>query len=121
MLGIRRLILHCSTGHFVASAFLLLCFTTSVRAESNFSQYTGFADYFAANPRSDAGPGAVGKALLARHRPRFFLPEEHAGLISFYDDYIAQGTLVDGKGELVSENVTPEILNRHRNDPAAVR
>ncbi len=92
----------------------------AARADSSFSQYPGFADYFTANPRSDAVPGAVDKALLARHRPRFFLPEEHAGLISFYDDYIAQGTLVDGKGELVSENVTPEILNRYRDDTQAV-
>lgn len=90
------------------------------RADSNFSQYPGFADYFAANPRSDVMPGAVERALLARHRPRFFLPEGHAGLISFYDDYIAQGTLVDGKGEPVSHKVTPEMLNRHKQDPSAV-
>ncbi len=89
-------------------------------ADGNFSQYPGFAEFFAANPRSDMAASPAEQVLLRRHRPRFHLPAEHAGLISFYDDYIAQGTLVDGKGELVSENVTRDILNRYRNDIQAV-
>ena len=104
---------------FIA-VLVVLCLATGVRADSNFSQYPGFAEHFAANPRSDAPPSAADQALLDRHRPRFFLPRGHAGLISFYDDYVAQGVLTDGAGNVVSHKVTREILNQHRSDSGAV-
>ena len=106
--------------HTVLAVLVMLCLVAGARADSNFSQYPGFAEYFAANPRSDSPAGAADQALLHRHRPRFFLPRGHSGLISFYDDYIAQGVLTDGADEVVSRNVTREILNRHKRDSGAV-
>ena len=52
-----------------------------------------------------------------RHKPRFFLPAGHAGLISFYDDYIAHGVLFAADGTQISDAVTPHLLNRYKNDP----
>jgi hypothetical protein len=48
------------------------------------------------------------------------LPQDHPGLVDFYGDYIAQGTLHDGQGNLVSSSVTREMLNHHKGDPRAV-
>ena len=89
-------------------------------ASGNFSQYPGFADYFAGHPRSSVLPTADEQELLRRHRPHWMLPPGHAGAVDFYGDYIANGVLVDGKGAMVSSPVTPAILNAHRNDPGAV-
>ena len=83
----------------------------------NFSQMTGFAEHFAAFPPSAELPDERTQQLLERHRPRFHLPAGHAGLISFYDDYIAQGVLRAAGGTVISEAVTPELLNRHKHDP----
>jgi hypothetical protein len=88
--------------------------------KTNFSQYPGFAEYYSAHPPRDVLPSAAEQVLLARYRPRFFLPPNHAGLIDFYRDYIAQGRLVDGNAKLISIAVTPEILNAHKEDPAIV-
>ena len=88
--------------------------------EHNFSQYPGFEEYFAAHPAGEALPTAAEIALLRRFRPRFFLPKSHEGLVSFYDDFISRGILRDGEGRVISDRVTPEILNAHKNDPAAV-
>ncbi len=88
--------------------------------DTNFSQYPGFSDYFAANPPAATPAGAADRALLVRHRPRFYLPPGHAGLISFYDDYVAQGYLLDGDGARISGQVDRALLNRHKDDPRIV-
>ncbi|MGI9414467.1 MAG: hypothetical protein ACR2PM_12405 [Hyphomicrobiales bacterium] len=88
--------------------------------DANFSQFAGFADYFARNPPGADPPSAEDRALLTKHRPRFYLPADHAGLISFYDDYIAQGVLTSAGGEVISGKVSPALLNAHRHDPAVV-
>ena len=59
--------------------------------EGNFSQYPGFAAWYAANPPEDAPPDAAERALLERYRPRVFLPAGHVGPIDFYRDYVAEG------------------------------
>ena len=86
-------------------------------AETNFSQYPGFAEFFAANPPAGV-PNESDRALLRRHAPRFHLPAGHEGPIDFYRDYVAHGYLVTGDGERI-DRPTPEELNRHRDDPAA--
>lgn len=86
----------------------------------NFSQFPGFSEYFANNPPRTDPPNDAEKALLERHRPRFYLPRGHAGLISFYDDYIAQGVLKRADGPVISNSVTRLLLNRHKNDPGVV-
>ena len=88
--------------------------------EGNFSQHPGFAEWYAANPPSEAMPVPLERALLARYQPRLFIAEEQEPPLDFYRDYIAQGRLYDGDGELISAEVTPEILNAHKADPAAV-
>jgi len=86
----------------------------------NFSQYRGFAAYFAANPPRATLPSPDERALLVKYAPRFFLPPGHAGPISFYDDYIASGSLRSGDGRLVSERVTQSVLNANKTDSKAV-
>ena len=60
-------------------------------AQTNFSQYPGFAAYFAAHPPRDTLPTAAEQALLRKYRPRHLLAPNHPGLICFYADYIGQG------------------------------
>jgi len=86
----------------------------------NFSQHPGFAEWYAAHPPDEGLPSAAERALLARHRPRVFLPDGHAGPIDFYRDYIAQGRLYDGRGTLISDAVTRGILNAYKHDPRVV-
>jgi hypothetical protein len=47
------------------------------------------------------------------------LPAGHPGLVGFYADYIAQGALYDGTGQLVSTAVTRDLLNAYKTDPRA--
>lgn len=86
----------------------------------SFSQYPGFAEYFAAHPPGRTVPGRADQALLQRFRPRFMLPPGHSGLIDFYGDYIANGTLRDERGTVVSRRVTRNLLNDYRNNPGAI-
>ena len=98
-------------------AGLVLAAAGDAAAETNFSQYPGFAEFFAANA-SIGVPNEGDRALLRRHAPRFHLPAGHEGPIDFYRDYIAHGYLVTGDGVRI-DGPTPEDLNRHRDDPAA--
>ena len=103
-------------GVLVAAAlFLAAC-----DADSNFSQYPGFAEWYAAHPPSEQLPTAAEQALLARYRPRVFLPAGNEGPVDFYRDYVAEGQLFDGAGRLISAAVTPELLNASKRDPKAV-
>src|ERR671913_627720 len=105
----------------IALASLLLLLPTACDGtDRSFSQYPGFADYFAAHPPAATVPSPADQALLARHRPRFFKAEGEPGPTDFYADYIAHGRLTDGDGRPVAEGgVTPEILNAHKDDPGA--
>ena len=82
--------------------------------KANFSQYPGFAEFYAAHPPRDTLPSAEEQALLDRYKPRLYLPPNHAGLIDFYQDYIAQGSLFAADGKRISANVTREILNANK-------
>ena len=104
----------------VCIAALLLWTVTSSGAwgaDRNFSQYPGFAKYFAANPPAPAASPAD-QALARRHAPRFHLPAGHEGPIDFYRDYIAHGHLVTGDGVRI-DAPTPADLNRQRDDVRA--
>lgn len=87
---------------------------------ANFSQRPGFAQWYANNPPSDELPSVSDQVLLKKHRPRVYLPVGHDGLTGFYQDYVSGGVLRDGKGEVVSRNVTRAVLNAHKSDPEAV-
>lgn len=102
-----------------AALVALALVTTGAGAQGNFSQYPGWSEYHAAYPPRAALPDYEQRGLLERHRPRFYLPPGHAGMIDFYRDYIAQGRLYDGDGKLVSEDVTQGLLNRYADEPLA--
>jgi len=105
----------------VAAAFLLATLSACSRADDvNFSQHPGFSAYFAANPPSAERPDAADQALLQRYRPRLFMGPGLEPPIRFYEDYIARGRLIARDGAVLSENVSAEILNRHREDPHVV-
>jgi hypothetical protein len=116
--GHARLSFRC-TAALTALLMLAGCAAPS-RAEGNFSQVPGFARHFAEQPRRTTAATEEERALLQRHRPRLWLPQNHAGPIDFYGDYIAQGTLVAGDGSVQARPVTRALLNRFKNDPAAV-
>lgn len=104
----------------VITALTLIGLAGCARPQSNFSQYPGFDAYFAEHPRRTTAADADQRLLLQRHRPHYFLPAGHPGLIGFYQDYIAHGTLRNGRGERQAQPVTRASLNRLRSDPAAV-
>ncbi len=110
------------TGSFLAVvwAVSVLALSAAEAASRNFSQYPGFDEWYAANPPSDALPSAEEQALLARYRPRFFLETGQTGLIDFYSDYIARGTLRNEDGKVISNAVTAELLNAHKDDPGVI-
>ncbi len=63
-----------------------------------------------------APPSERDQALAFRYRPRLLLPADHPGPIDFYADYIAQGTLRDRDGNVISDRVTQAMLNKYRDD-----
>ena len=85
--------------------------------QTNFSQRAGFDSYFAANPPRREAPSDAERALLARYAPRFMLPPGHAGLIGFYEDYIAHGRLLDGDGRVIARDLGRDQLNAVRDQP----
>lgn len=89
-------------------------------ASRNFSQYPGFAEWYTKNPPSESMPSAADQELLRRYRPRFFVGNDQTRFIDFYRDYVAHGTLRDGTGKVISEAVTPKLLNRYKEDPEVV-
>ena len=81
----------------------------------SFADYAGFKDYYANYPPQEQLPTPREQELLKKYYPRLYTPQGYPGPIDFYRDYIAQGKLVNGEGELVSNEVTPELLNRYKN------
>lgn len=97
---------------FIASGY--------VRDKPNFSQYPGFAEYFNANPPSSELPDQRDKELLFHYRPRFMLAEGNQLPVDFYRDYISNGVLKDGNGNILSRKVTRDLLNEYKDDPETV-
>lgn len=100
-----------------ATLFLLTGCSDDVE---NFSQFPGFAAWYAANPPASTLPTPEQTTLLERYKPRVFLPEGHEGPIDFYRDYVAKGILVDQEGEVISNAVDQALLNARRTDPTVV-
>lgn len=109
------------TRQAAALAALLTAVTpVSGMADANFSQYPGFSEHFGAHPRRTEPASPREQSQLVRYRPRLWVGPDEEGPISFYGDYIAQGNLYEGRGTLVSDAVTQDTLNAHRDDPLAV-
>ncbi len=102
---------------FLMTAMLLITAGCDDRPH-NFSQYPGFAAWYAANPPASKPPTAEQAALLERYKPRVFLAFGHEGPIDFYRDYIAKGVLLDRDGEVISSAVDQALLNDYKSDPA---
>lgn len=105
-----------ATALIAASACIAHAASAQER-DTNFSQYPGFAAYFAQNPPQASVPSRADRALLQRYRPRLFAARDAAFPIRFYEDYIAQGRLIDADGNLISSAVTRPLLNSLRDDP----
>lgn len=95
----------------------LLVFGSCAPRDTNFSQVAGFATYFAQNPPAQTAAAPADQALLARFAPRFMVPGGHAGLIGFYEDYVASGRLLDGEGRTIARDPSRAQLNAVRDDP----
>jgi hypothetical protein len=104
----------------VLAAGILSALVACTEPPANFSQHPSFREWYAAHPPREAPPTEAERALLARYRPRVFLPAGHEGPIAFYDDYIAQGTLYDAEGRVIADTVTRAILNAHKAEPGVV-
>jgi len=98
---------------------LVAILSACANGEQNFSQFPGFSEYFQKNvPRTQAA-NATEKALLEKYKPKIFIASDQATPIDFYADYIGNGKLlVDGK--LVSQDVTPQLLNAEKDNIDAV-
>ena len=107
-------------GRFSAALLAASVAGCSPAGETNFSQYPGFAAYFAANPRTVAVPSASDRTLLERYRPRLYIVDGAPSPIRFYEDYVAQGRLIDRDGAVISTAVSPALLNRYRDNPHVV-
>ena len=83
-------------------------------APRNFSQFPGFKEHFNKHPRQREAAAPAEQDLLHRHRPHIYLPPNHPGPVSFYDDYVSEGTLHGGDGAPISHAVTRAILNATR-------
>jgi len=105
-------------GHAVVPALAALLLTAGGARAETFAQYPGFDEWFAAHPPQAEIPAPADRALLRRHRPLLFVPPSAPGPIDFYRDYIAYGTLQVGGARI--DDITPERLARHAQDPAAV-
>jgi hypothetical protein len=105
---------------WIIAGFCIVLLTGCERNSRNFSQYPGFAEYFASNPPIHELPTHDDKQLLYRFQPRFMLAEGQDEPIDFYRDYIARGVLIDGQGNVISAAVTQELLNSYRDNPYVV-
>jgi len=115
--------INASGGRCAKRAARALALASGLAAAGSCSgdfQFTQLPEFEAARAALGSDlPDAQERALLELHRPEFYLPEGHKGMIDFYRDYVARGVLADGAGEVVSAQVTPEILNEHKDDPGA--
>lgn len=102
------------------SALILLFTLTSCANNENFSQRAGFAEFFAANPRSDALPGLDDQALLSRLRPHLWIDADAEGPVDFYRDYIASGELRGPDDQLISSQVDEKLLNEYKRSAGVV-
>ena len=105
----------------VKQTFLVLfCLVLSACSQNDtqFSQFPGFDSYLNKYPPTDSLPTASEQALLKQYRPRVFLAEGQTRFVDFYADYIAHGELYND-GELVSDSVTPELLNQYKDSFSA--
>ena len=105
-----------SLGVALTAVALLAACTPAL---GNFSQYPGFAEWYAAHPPASELPAAAEQALLERYLPRFYLAEGEPPPIDFYADYIGHGRLRDGSGKVVAEKVDRATLNRWKAMPEA--
>jgi len=85
------------------------------KQQSTFAAYPKFEDYFAQHPRSNSAASANDRELLEKFRPLFFRSKGGSRPISFYDDYIANGRLLDVKGNVLETNVSVDLLNLYKN------
>tara|TARA_B100000315_G_C14588955_1_gene594703 strand:- start:2173 stop:3342 length:1170 start_codon:yes stop_codon:yes gene_type:complete len=86
----------------------------------NFSQYEGFQKHFSVFPRHASEATNQERMLLERYRPRLFIGTGQEGPISFYDDYIAHGTLYNMRGDIIGHEPNRALLNTYKNDSRVV-
>ena len=108
------------TFTFLLVMLILAVQPATVLGETNFSQREGFAQWRQQQRSQSRIANVSEQALLHKHRPIFMLHRQHPGLIDFYRDYIANGELHLGNGELISAPIDAETLNSHSGDPEAV-
>ncbi|ABC31721.1 hypothetical protein HCH_05038 [Hahella chejuensis KCTC 2396] len=99
--------------------FVFVCITLSsgLAFAERLSMTPDFLDYFSVNPPRTTLPSASERELLERYKPRFFAAERQTLFIDFYRDYIAHGRLYDKHGVLISDDVSPETLNKFTYNP----
>lgn len=84
----------------------------------NFSEFPGFKEYFTTYVPSDQLPTIAEMELLKDFKPKIFKSINQPEPVDFYKDYISHGTL-SINGKKLSDTVSPELLNEHRDNPKA--
>ncbi|MEQ9642426.1 MAG: hypothetical protein RIM84_20530 [Alphaproteobacteria bacterium] len=78
-----------------------------------------FEQWYRDHPPSTALPIPSELALLARHKPVYFLGPDARPPVDFYGHYIANGTLHDGDGQVLARAPDRATLNQYARDPRA--
>lgn len=101
----------------LSSLSLLVGCAKDASVSDSFSQRPGFAHFYKNNPRAEVVPAARYQRMLTDYKPHLWLDDTAEGPIDFYQDYISAGELRNREGDLISDAVSPELLNRYRDDP----
>lgn len=99
------------------SACALLIASCAADSES-FTNRPGFAEYFRQYAPTDVLPDARQRELLEKYQPRIYRSIDknniaQQGPVDFYKSFISHGKLL-ADGNLVSQQVTQEVLNQYR-------
>lgn len=120
--GIRPSLLRATLFHLQklsVSVLLVFALCSNAMGDSENSFRQQFEQWYRSNPPDTSEPATADRELLERYKPVYFLGAEARLPINFYTNYIANGELFDGAGQLISRNPSRELLNSHRVDPTS--
>lgn len=112
-----------SVSRTIASVSIAVLVGCAADSES-FTTFPGFTEYFKQYTPEDSIPDERQQQLLEKYRPRFYRAIDENGIVQqgpvdFYKAFIADGKLLIN-GKSISQQVTPDLLNQHRDSAGAV-
>lgn len=107
----------------LALLWVVLVTNSCAASSESFANRPGFREYFNLYPPATTVPDEQQQQLLEKYKPRIYRAIDSNGIaqqgpVDFYRTYISDGKLLDD-GNLVSQQVTQELLNQYRDSPTA--